>query len=112
MKPVDFRNETFAQIQERVSGDRQRVLAAWLEHGPCTTAELAAKSGIPILTLRPRTTDLYQLGFVICVEEETSGGPTGGRAPAGAHYRAATPAEAKDHFHFKHSGQGELGLAS
>jgi hypothetical protein len=72
MKPVDFRNETFASIQNRIGGSRACVYAAWAKHGPCTTEDLARLSSISILSLRPRTTELFQLGF-ICLAEDQGG---------------------------------------
>lgn len=66
MNPVDFRNATWDAIQSHLTGDRERVWRAWQRHGPCTTRQLAERSGIDILTLRPRTTDLVHLGFVAC----------------------------------------------
>ena len=68
MKPLDFRNETFASLRERLTGLRSRVWTAWIAweitHGVAgaTTREVAAASGIDILSLRPRTTELYQIG--------------------------------------------------
>lgn len=65
MKPLDFRNATFAHLRATVlQGDRARVLEAWVQHGPGTTREVAAKAGIDILTFRPRTTELCQAGFL------------------------------------------------
>jgi DNA-binding IclR family transcriptional regulator len=90
MKPVDFRNETFDQVRERVEGQRAAVLGAWAQHGPCTTRELADRSGISLLTLRPRTTELVELGFVRLAETQTVKGE--------GTYRAATPAEAASSF--------------
>jgi hypothetical protein len=89
MKPIDYRNATFAEIQDRIAGDRLRVLEAWRMHGPCTTEDLAVRSGIPILTLRPRTTELGQLGFLVLM----AGGKRGGV------YRAASADEALSYFH-------------
>jgi DNA-binding MarR family transcriptional regulator len=86
MKPIDFRNETFAQVQERVVGARAAVLAAFQAHGPCTTKELAEVSGLSILTLRPRTTELVELGLVILAEGQSAKGE--------GIYRAATHSEA------------------
>lgn len=86
MKPVDFRNETFDQVRGRVEGQRAAVLGAWAMHGPCTTRELAEKTGLSILTLRPRTTELVELGFVRLAESQLVKGE--------GTYRAATPAEA------------------
>lgn len=72
MKPIDFRNATFTDLQERISGQREAVLRAWQQHGPCTTEELAERSGISILTLRPRTTELYQIGYLVLAENASA----------------------------------------
>ena len=87
MKPVDYRNETFAGIKGRLFGQRLAVYEAWKQFGPCTTAQLAERSGLSILTLRPRTTELFQLGLVIC---------TGGHSEG--IYRAASEFEARAAF--------------
>ena len=77
MKPVDFRNETFASIQNRIAGSRSAVYAAWSQHGPCTTEQLAERSKLSILSLRPRTTELFQLGFICLAEiQDVSGSGT------------------------------------
>lgn len=88
MKPIDYRNATFADLQTHITGDRERVLDAWKKHGPCTTEDLAQRSGISILSLRPRTTDLVKLGFVLLA----GGGKRGGV------YRAAEYQELVNHF--------------
>lgn len=64
MKPIDLRDATFESLREGLSELRQAVYAAYLAHGPCTTRELSGKCGIDILTLRPRTTELVQIGLV------------------------------------------------
>jgi hypothetical protein len=66
MRPVDFRNFTWAQVQEHIGDDMRRVHEAWRVHGPGTTREVAERSGISLLTFRPRTTDLYHLGLIEC----------------------------------------------
>lgn len=75
MKPIDYRNETWDAIQERIAGMRLAALNAWRAHGPGTTREVARRSGIDILTFRPRTTELYQLGFLMVSEIPKSSGP-------------------------------------
>ncbi|MBI5770871.1 MAG: hypothetical protein HZA93_24045 [Verrucomicrobia bacterium] len=90
MKPIDYRNATFAQVRATISGQREAVWQAWCQHGPCTTEDLAARAGISILNVRPRTTELVEMGFVLLVP---------GPAPRGGVYRAATPTEAADQFH-------------
>lgn len=73
MKPIDFRNATFADLQERLTAQRAQVLEAWRTQGGCTTAELANRAGLPLLTLRPRTTELVQLGYVMLAEAGKQG---------------------------------------
>ena len=67
MKPIDFRNATFAEIQSTVTGQRQDVYQALRSHGPCTTRELAERMGWDILSVRPRVTELVELFLVECV---------------------------------------------
>ena len=74
MKPVDFRNATWEHVQSHLSGLRQQVYTAYTHYGPGTTRAISLQSGISILTLRPRTTELVQLGFV-----EMLGGDERGR---------------------------------
>lgn len=71
MKPIDYRNETFASLTERLAGDRLAVLEQLRLHGANTTRSLAALMGWDILNVRPRVTELVQLGFVRCIH--TSG---------------------------------------
>lgn len=68
MKPVDLRNSTFAVLRNGLGSARMAVYEAWITHGPATTRELSSRSGIDILTLRPRTTELYILGLVELVD--------------------------------------------
>ena len=64
MTPVDIRNETWESLQARVTGLRLAVLDAWRLHGPGTTRDIAARSDMDLLTFRPRTTELVELGLV------------------------------------------------
>ncbi|MBM3855339.1 MAG: hypothetical protein FJ399_19660 [Verrucomicrobia bacterium] len=87
MNPVDFRDITFSALKARgLEGLRGRVLAAWVAHGPCTTRQLATKSGIDLLTLRPRTTELLELGLVRLSDLQPAKGE--------GTYRAASESEA------------------
>jgi predicted ArsR family transcriptional regulator len=74
MKPIDYRNATWQTVLDRVTGLREAVYQGYRDHGPCTTAELAAKIGISVLTVRPRTTELYQAGLVDVTDDP---GPEG-----------------------------------
>jgi len=64
MKPVDLRNATFAGLRDQLDGQRRDVYFAWVTHGPGTTREVSVKCGIDLLTFRPRTTELCDLGLV------------------------------------------------
>jgi hypothetical protein len=86
MKPIDFRNATFADLEARLPGLRWAVLEAWRKHGPATTAEIAERSGINVLNVRPRTNELHhQLGY-LCLHEQQP-------VPGEATYRVRTHAE-------------------
>lgn len=92
MKPIDFRNETYRDLQDRLQGMRLAALRAWQLYGPGTTREIAAKARIDILTFRPRTTELCQLGLVELVEgQEGSEGHEG-------QYRALSDDEYRERF--------------
>lgn len=84
MNATEIRDLNWHDIQAQVTGLRETVYAALLLHGPCTTRQLAEASGISILTVRPRVTELCDLGFALC---------TGREAKEGV-YRAYTRAEA------------------
>jgi hypothetical protein len=73
MNPIDYRNETWESVRARVSGLRQKVYDAYMAYGPATTRELSQRSGIDLLTLRPRTTELTQLGLCDVVEDDKAG---------------------------------------
>jgi hypothetical protein len=68
MKAIDYRNETWIGVLGRVTGLRRDVLSVLTARGPCTTRELAALSGIDLLTVRPRVTELVQLGLVVMTD--------------------------------------------
>lgn len=89
MKPTDLRNATWREALGHVTEDMLRVHAAWLAHGPGTTRQVAERSGISLLTLRPRTTDLYKLGLVELVDAKL-----GTRSSEGI-YRFIRPSEAE-----------------
>lgn len=91
MTPSAIRDLNWTELQSRVSGLRATVHEALRMHGPCTTRQLAARAGLDILTVRPRVTELCQLGFAA----EVSLSPyASGLSPAEGIYRAHTFAEA------------------
>ncbi len=64
MKPVDVRNEAWDEVKARCTGDRRRVYAALLDGGPATTRALARHLDEPLERIRPRVTELFQIGYV------------------------------------------------
>jgi len=63
MKPEDYRDATWAEIESQMAGRRLEVYQALQRHGPCTTARLADAADMSILTVRPRVTELCQMGL-------------------------------------------------
>ncbi len=75
MKPVDIRNENWADIEARVEGSRREVHAAALRFGGAwTTRSLAAAMNRDVLTVRPRVSELALLGLVDCVGRDGKDG--------------------------------------
>lgn len=103
MSPIDLRNATFRDITARLVNLRASIYEALLEHGPCTTRQLARDCGIDLLTVRPRVTELVQLGLAVLVESEHHEGV----------YKALPIAEAEAAFHARQtalSGGSQLSL--
>lgn len=88
MRPIDYSIATFREIQGLLVNLRVSVYDALMEHGPCTTRQLAQACGIDLLTVRPRVTELVQLGFAVCQS---------GQGHEGI-YSALTIAQAQDLF--------------
>jgi len=83
-----IRDAMWAEVQGRVHGLREEVWA-WLEkHGPATSEEVAEGTGICLLTVRPRLTELCQWQFAACV----------GRKGRSGVYAARTAEEARTHW--------------
>jgi len=74
MHATAIRDLNFEQLKDRLSGLRQAVHSALQLHGPCTTRALAHKAGLDILTVRPRVTELVELGFAECTGREAGEG--------------------------------------
>jgi predicted transcriptional regulator len=73
MNPIDYRNATWLDVQQRINPERARVLELLRMHGPCTTRHLANASGEDILSIRPRVTELVQLGLAELVDLQCNG---------------------------------------
>jgi predicted transcriptional regulator len=92
MQPIDYRNATWEDIAGRLNKDRNAVYMALLRHGPATTRDLARAMGWDILNVRPRVTELCQIGLVALVEAPAQ---TTGREGI---YEALSWAEARREF--------------
>lgn len=68
MSPIDIRNTNFKAIKGQLHAGRLQVWEGFRTHGPCTTSALSVRIGMSILTVRPRTTELINLGFVVLQE--------------------------------------------
>lgn len=91
MTPIDYRNTTWDGLQNKIHGNRRAVLDALREYGPCTTRSLAKMMQWDILNVRPRVTELLQLGYADVWEA----GPETAREGI---YRAFSDEEAMQHF--------------
>lgn len=65
MTSTDIRNENFHHLRSQLVEKCATVLRELAVHGPCTTRQLAQLSGRDILSVRPRITDLKDLGLVV-----------------------------------------------
>lgn len=74
MTPIDARNATWDSVRQDLQGRMAAVYTAWVVHGSGTTRQLAERSGIDVLNVRPRTTDLVALGLVEFVAMEKGEG--------------------------------------
>jgi Mn-dependent DtxR family transcriptional regulator len=103
MKPVDYRRETWLQVLGRVTGLREDIYRVLRNAGPATTRKLAALSGVDLLTVRPRVTELVDLGLAECV---------GGEHGEGI-YQAVEPGEAAERYERRQrdAREGQMQLA-
>ena len=111
MNPGDYRNATWEQLQKGLTGMRSRAYFAWLRFGPGTTEQVALASGISLLTFRPRTTELFQMGLVELEvrsqKSEVRSQVAEGRGGHEGHYRAVTRQEWEPRAEARRSGRAE-----
>jgi hypothetical protein len=70
MNPSEIRDMNWQQIQDALTGARQSVYNALAATGPCTTLQLAERSGISAFTVRPRVTELCEMCLAECVGKD------------------------------------------
>ena len=97
MTSAEIRNDQWRKIQKRLSGDCLKVHRAFQTHGPATTLDLASCAEISPWSVRPRTTQLLQMGLVQLV----------GRQDREGVYAAVDPQRALEDFVAQHVGGGE-----
>lgn len=85
MDATTIRNANWAELQGELAGKRETVWRWLLTNGPATTTGIAAGTGIPLLTVRPRVSELVAWGFAECI----------GRIGREGAYRARTMAEVR-----------------
>lgn len=70
LTPEAVRNMAFDEVLVWVSAERQAVYDALAALGASTTRELAEGMGHDLLTVRPRVSELVDLGLVVLVGRE------------------------------------------
>ncbi len=85
MNTTAIRDMTFEEIRDELDGPRHHVWDWLFARGPATTTAIADGTGIGLLTVRPRVSELVAMGFAECV----------GRQRREGIYRAITVAEAQ-----------------
>ena len=85
LNTTEIRRMNFEAIFAQVNSLRFAAWGAVMRYGPGTTREIADRSGLDLLTLRPRITELLALGFVELV----------GRAGREGIYKGRNYAEAR-----------------
>ena len=63
MKTTDPRDLTWQEIRGHLAGTREVIHGWLLAHGPATTEGIALGTGIGLLTVRPRVSELCAWGF-------------------------------------------------
>lgn len=73
MKATDFRDLQYEDLLGIIQGLRRKTYESWLLYGPGTTREIAAAANMELLTFRPRTTELMEVGLVELVPDQKAG---------------------------------------
>jgi len=65
MKSTDYRDMTWQEVRGHLVEDRLKVYDSLCVWGPCTTRQLAGFVNMDLLTVRPRVTELCQMGLAV-----------------------------------------------
>jgi hypothetical protein len=74
MTPEEIRDAKWTEIENQVTGQREMVYTSLLACGRCTTEALAAAMEKSVLSVRPRVSELYDLGLVALVGKDGHNG--------------------------------------
>lgn len=74
MKSTDPRDFTWDEIRDSLHGKRERIWTWLRSNGPATTTGISTGTEIPLLTVRPRVSELVALGWIDCVGRENREG--------------------------------------
>jgi predicted HTH transcriptional regulator len=74
MKPSDVRDSVWSKGRDKFRADLVKVWEVLQRHGPGTTRELAARSGLSLLTIRPRICELCKEYLATLVEKRGTEG--------------------------------------
>lgn len=74
MTATDIRNANFEQLRDSLEERRREVYEAFVCHGPCTTRQLADAARMDILSVRPRASELVDIGLLVITGFDTSRG--------------------------------------
>lgn len=103
MNPVDIRNLTWEQIQERLEGDREAVYRALVRYPLRTVRELTAKMEWDHLSVAPRVCELCQLGLA-----KVAGKRRVGNAWAGVYAAVHLEDAHREHKRLTEAASGQL----
>jgi hypothetical protein len=99
MKSTEARDLTWQDIRGKMAGTREVIHAWLLSHGPATTEGISLGTGIGLLTVRPRVSELCAWGFAKCIGREKHEGI----------YQAVTVSDAQ-RLHETSAREGQLNL--
>lgn len=64
MTPIDLRNATFHSLRDQLAARRAEVFTALCDYGPMTTRAAALRLAREVHAVRPRFTELHQMGLI------------------------------------------------
>jgi predicted ArsR family transcriptional regulator len=106
MNTLRIKQLNWQQMQAQLTGNRKTIWEAMVRLKLATTRQIADATGISLLTVRPRVSELVELGFAECAGKETR--KTTGRTVTDGIYKARTIAQVEGAWLHLNTGQLEL----